>query len=149
PGVDNAERERLLVEVLLDTRHTEEAVARARAEAGRAGIDPEQVAALSETLFQRGAPDAAAELMRQALARPEVAGERRYRLLQRRADIESGLVRWRTLLEAVEALPLGSALRSAPAAKILKELADHRQVELAGILAREAADPRLRAALTL
>jgi Ca-activated chloride channel family protein len=149
PSADNAERERLLVELLLDTRHPEEALARAEARAARPGVEPEELAALAETLNQRGVPVVATRLVQQALGRPEVTDERRQRLLHRRADMESGLVRWRTLLEAMEALPAGSPIRSASAAIILNELNDQRQVELAGILAAEARDSWLKAALML
>ncbi len=147
--VDVSERERLLVEVLLDTRHAKEAVAGAKALAARPRAEPEQIAALAETLYSRGEPGEAKALMQQVLDSPRVVKERRQRLLHRRADMESGLVRWRTLLEAMETLSAGSPLRGSSAATILNELTDARQVELLAILSEEARDPWLKSALKL
>lgn len=149
PEGNKPERERLLVELLFDTRHPEEALTRAEAIAARPGIEPEEIAALAETLHQWGAPGPAAKFMREVLERRDIAPERRQKLLHRRADMESGLVRWRTLLEAIDALPAGSAFRGASAAIILNEVVDGRQVELAGILADEAKDASLKTSLTL
>jgi len=145
----NVERERLLVELLLDTRHAPAAVARAEEFAARPGVEPEQLVSLAETLHARGEPGAAKTLMKQALSFPEVIAERRQRLLHRRAEMESGLVRWRTLLEAMASLPAGSPLRGSSSAMILNDLNDPHQVELAGILAGEVQEQWLKAALLL
>jgi hypothetical protein len=147
PAGDDAERARRLVELLLETRHVGEAVALAEARAARPAAQPEELAALAEALHQWGAVSESSQFMRQALAHPDVTGERRQKLLHRRARLETGPVRWRTLLEAIEAVPADSPLRSASVAAILADLTDPAQGDEAGRLGEEVKDRRAQAAL--
>ncbi|HEY2251091.1 MAG TPA: hypothetical protein VGH74_08525, partial [Planctomycetaceae bacterium] len=95
---ENFERTRWLVELLLQTGHAEEAMTVAEEDGERQEITPEEVATLAETLHKGGAKASAAKMMRELLSRPELTGERRHRLLIRRAGLEEGMVRWRTII---------------------------------------------------
>ncbi|MGE5192943.1 MAG: hypothetical protein ACM3U2_10605, partial [Deltaproteobacteria bacterium] len=149
PARDDPERIRRLVELLLETRHVGEAEALAEARAARPQAQPEEVAGLAEALHQWGEVSEAAKFMRQALAHKDVTGERRQKLLHRRANLETGTVRWRTLLEAIDAVPAESPLRAASLEAILADLTDPAQGDQAGRLGDEAKDRRAQAAFRL
>jgi hypothetical protein len=149
PAGDDPERARQLVELLLETRHVAEGVALAAARAARPDVKPEDLLGLAEALHQWGALSEAAKFLRQALAGREVAGERRYRLLQRRANLETGPVRWRTLMEAIETLPPRSPLRAASTEAILADLTDAALGDQAGKMGDEAKDRTMQAAFRL
>jgi hypothetical protein len=149
PAHDDFERARLLVELLLKTGHPEEGIALAEERGKLPGTTPEEMAILAETLHKGTALAPAAKMMREALARTESTGERRHRLLMRRADLEKGLTRWRTIVEAINALPDESSLRTAAADLILAELTKPDQVEQAGLLANAVNDKLVQAELLL
>jgi hypothetical protein len=149
PAGDDPERARQLVELLLETRHVGEAVALAEARAARTDVKPEDLVGLAEALHQWGALSESAKFLRQALAHRDVTGERRYRLLQRRANLETGPVRWRTLLESVEALPAKSPLRATSTEAILADLTDATQGDQAAKMGDEAKDRTVQAAFRL
>ena len=146
---DDPARERLLIQLLLETKLTSQALAVAEARAVRPDAKPEDLAALAEILHQWGSVSEAAKLMRQALASKGVTGERRYRLLVRRANLESGPTRWQTLLEAIEAVPRDAALRSTSIEAILADLTDPAHGDAAGRLGDEAKDKTAQTALRL
>lgn len=146
---DDAERERFLVEMLLESKRVDEAVARAQARAARAGVPPEELAALAETLHKRGTTGAAETLMRQALRNVSANEERRARLLVRRSGLETGLARWRTILESIDQLSADSPQRAGSVDLLLGELIDPAQADAAGKLAGEAKDKKTQTALRL
>jgi hypothetical protein len=146
---ENFERTRWLVELLLQTGHAEEAMTVAEEDGERQEITPEEVATLAETLHKGGAKASAAKMMRELLSRPELTGERRHRLLIRRAGLEQGMVRWRTIIEAIDVLPPGSAQRQASVDLILAELKNPDQIEQAGLLAESTKDKQAQADLLL
>ena len=149
PVQDDFERARLLVELLLKTGHIDEGVALAEDRGKQPGASPEQMVALAETLHKGAALAPAARMMREALARAESTGERRHRLLIRRADLEKGMIRWRTIIEAIDCLPAESSLRTPSADLILAELTNPDQVEQAGLLAHASNDKHVQAELLL
>jgi hypothetical protein len=149
PVEDDFERARLLVELLLKTGHPAEGIALAEERGKLPRVTPEEMAIIAETLHRGAAVAPAANIMRQALARPEATAERRQRLLMRRADLEKGDTRWRTMVEALELLPAESPLRAASADLILAELTSPDLVEQAGLLAQLTKDPRLQTKLLL
>jgi hypothetical protein len=143
PDGDNPRRERDLVELLLDLKHHDEALSIAAARAARSDVTSQQLAALAETLYKGRASEVAAKFMRQALEISGGSRKERYGLLLRRADMESGIVRWRTILEAARGLPADSPLRDSAARLLLGELTDASQVEFVEALAAEADDRKL------
>lgn len=146
---DDAERERRLVRQLLQAGRTEEAVSLAKSRAEREGVAPEQVMALAEDLHRAQVSTEASELIQQALAHRDVTGERRLDFLLRRAGLESGITRWRTLLEAIAAVPAESHRRSAIVESLLAEFTSDDTADHAGLVAREARDDAVRTALWL
>ena len=142
-------RELLLIELLLETSHASEASALAETIAARPGIISEDVVTLAETLYKGRARDEGAKLMQQALAQSDISGERRGIMLRRGADLETGLIRWRTLVEAIETVPPDSIQRGAFMNVLLGELNDLKQFDQLQSLAREARDRGLKAALFL
>jgi hypothetical protein len=134
---------------LLETRRSGEAVALAQARAARKNTRPEVIASLAEALHQWGAVSEASKLIREALADKDLTGKRRQKLLHRRANLETGLARWRTLLEAVESLPLDSNERVGLIHTILGDLTDAAQSEQAGELGNETKDKTAQAAFRL
>jgi len=143
PEGDNPRRERDLLELLLDLGRRDEALSLAAARAARRDVTSQQLAALAETLYKGRLPEAAEKFMRQALEISRGSRKERYGLLLRRADMESGIVRWRTILEAARELPADSQLRDSAARLLLGELTDASQVELVEALAAEADDRKL------
>jgi len=83
------------------------------------------------------------------LSRQDIAGARRCHLLLRRAELEVAPVRWRTLLEAIDVVPVNSPLRSAAIGRLVSDMTDPAHVELAGEIADEAQDPSAQAAVRL
>ena len=146
---EDFERARLLVELLLKSGHLAEGVAFAEERGKLPGVTPEEMAILAETLHKGAAVAPAANMMRQALARPEATAERRQRLLMRRVDLEKGETRWRTIIEASELLPAESPLRAASADLILAELTSPDLVEQVGLLAQLTKDSPLQTRLLL
>jgi tetratricopeptide (TPR) repeat protein len=149
PAGDDPERELQLVQLLLETRRSGEAVALAQARAARKNTRPEVIASLAEALHQWGAVSEASKLIREALADKDLTGKRRQKLLHRRANLETGLARWRTLLEAVESLPSDSNERVGLIHTILGDLTDAAQSEQAGELGNETKDKTAQAAFRL
>lgn len=149
PESDNFERERKLVEFLLEASRTDESLKLARTCAARADVPPERLAALAETFHKGNVSKAAQELMQQALASPSAVRERRQQLLLRRANIESGMVRLRMLLEAIRAAPVDSQLRVTATDLLLSELMDPMRADDAGALALEAGEAKLETTLRL
>src|SRR6185437_15694319 len=146
PAGDDPGRELRLVQLLLEARRTGEAVAIAQARAARKDARSEEIASLAEALHRWGAVSEAVKLMREALSPNDMQGERRQKLLQRRANLETGLTRWRTLLEAVECAPRDSIERATSIQAVLGELTDPAQSEQAGELGEEAKDKTVQAA---
>jgi hypothetical protein len=149
PAGDDPERELRLVQLLLETRRAGEAVALAHARAARKDARPEEIASLAEALHQWGSVSEASKLIREALSGKDLTGKRRQKLLERRANLETGITRWRTLLEAVECVPSNSIERATSIQAILGDLTDAAQSEQAGQLGNEARDKTAQAAFRL
>jgi hypothetical protein len=146
---DEPERARLLVELLLKANRTDEGIALAGERAARRETGLAEFASLIETLHKGGAKAAAARLIAEALSDKRSIGEMRCWLLLRRADLEPGIERRRTMLAAVEALPAGSPNWIVTARSLLGEFGDAASAEQAAVLAAETNDERLGLALKL
>ncbi len=77
-------------------------------------------------------------LIRQALAHKNAVGERRQRLLLRRADLESGPSRRKTLLDALNVSASGSTEQAAAMKALLADFIDPALADEAGRLGAEA-----------
>ncbi len=149
PAGDDPARATLLVQLLLETGLNAQAVAAANTRALRPDIQPEELVSLAETLHQWGSVTEASGLMRQALASRQISGERRYRLLKRRAALESGPVRWQTLLEAIDSVPGSATHRSESVEAILGDLTDPAQGDAAARLGDDSKNKAVQAALQI
>ncbi|MBI3864155.1 MAG: hypothetical protein HY290_19910, partial [Planctomycetia bacterium] len=149
PSQAKGERVLRLVELLLETRRVNEAVAAAESRAAQHAVSPDELAALAEALHKGGAPATATKLMRAALADPQSTGEGRHRLLLKRASLEKDQVRWRTIVEAINELPESSPLRTSSIDLLLGELTEKSQADAVGQLVEIARHPRLRTMLML
>ncbi|MFN0054488.1 MAG: VIT domain-containing protein [Planctomycetales bacterium] len=144
-------REQLLVRLLAENNALPEAIQRALAWGQDGGAEPEEYLTIAEILHQHRAPQAGTLIERAVAAadRKKVAGDRRYALLRREAELKTGLTRWRTLLAAHRAATEGSPLRKRVEDLLLSELTEPIHVESTAILADETAEPRLQARLRL
>jgi hypothetical protein len=146
---DTPERVRLQVQLLLDSGQSQAAVKLARQRLTRDDISAEELPALVE-LFSKGSPpDEARNFIVAALAHKQAVGMPRRQLLLDRAEFETGLPRWRTLVEAASLLPEDSNLRQSSVGQVTGEMAKSEESDLAGTLAQETKDPQIAAALWL
>ena len=104
---------------------------------------------MAELLAKYGQRPAADELFVRALAAKDLAPQRRFALMSRRAVIHEGQERWRMLMDAAELVPIDSPGREQCLEMILADLNQPGQAEVAGQLAARTHDPRLRAGLML
>jgi hypothetical protein len=148
-GERQFERHYAVVELLLRLEKTGEAVKTARRWAAAVDATPEPLAAVAELLAKYGAQPPADELFVRALAAKELAPQRRFGLMCRRAAIQQGLRRWQLLLDAAEAVPAASPGRRQCLEMIVAELVDPSQAEVAAQLAGRTHDPDLKAGLML
>ena len=104
---------------------------------------------MAELLARHGRQAVAEELFVAALEANDLAPERRFGLLCRRAAVAKGRQRWELLLEAARIVPAGSPGRRQCLDAIDTELTDRSQAEVAAQLAAGAEDPELKAAILL
>ncbi|MBI3864156.1 MAG: hypothetical protein HY290_19915 [Planctomycetia bacterium] len=149
PAGDSPARARMHVQLLVEAGQLPAAVERARSRLTRDDVAAEDFPALADLLAGAGAQKEARGLITAALAHKGAVGLVRQRLLTRRADFETGLARWRTLVEAASLLPAGSELRPAAITQIVRELAQADEAHLAGNLAEQAKDPQTAVILWL
>jgi hypothetical protein len=119
---------------------------------------PQTTANLSALLARYGRNEMAHQLLTQALIDKSLKPELRLALLRQQADTRVGLARWRLLLQAVEQVSKnvrgGSRedevlMAAEPIQRLLAELVDPGQQEIAGQLAEEAGPGVVRARLHL
>ncbi len=125
-----------------------------RAEAARAlqtwsetpGRSSGQIVAMADLAAQRGLREAAVRLYEKALAEKAMPAGSRRELLRRKADAESGLARWRSLLAAAMLLPEQDPRRAEEVRVMLDELQEPGDAAAAEALAAEA-PPAIRGAI--
>lgn len=149
PASDTPDRTRRLVQMLLAANQPAAAVELARTRSNREDIAAEQIPALADILARGGEKQPAHQLIVAALSRPQATGITREELLMGRAEFEVALIRWRTLIEAASLLPEKSNQRLPIVARVVREMAQAEEFDLAGQLAHETKDQEIAAGLWL
>jgi hypothetical protein len=148
-GDPQFERRRVIVELLFRLERADEAVNTAQRWAVTANAAPEPLAAMAELLVKFGRHSPADALFARAVAAKELTPQQRFDLLCRRAAICDGKRRWQFLLEAAETVPANSAGRNQCLDRIVAELVEPSQAEIAAELAAQTREPDLKAELLL
>jgi hypothetical protein len=144
------ERQRVVVDLLLQLKRSAEAAETVRHWAAAARPAPEQLAEMAECLAARGCREPADELFAAALAGNQgLAPQQRFRLTCRQAAIHQGLRRWQLWLAAAAAAPADSPGRRQCIEWITAELTEPSQAEVAAQLALRAPDAAMKAQLML
>jgi hypothetical protein len=147
PSEGDPERRRLLVELLLESNRLDEAVALVDQRVAGPHVGLDEFDALIKTLHKGGARAAATRLIEDALARRQLTAESRHWLLLRRADVESGMERCRTILAVLNETEGDSPQWIEVARRLFVEFRNPAQAEMAAALSAQAHDDRLRLAL--
>jgi hypothetical protein len=138
---------RFHVEILLGLSRREQAAKEAQSLGARAETPPAEAAELAILLAKHGVADPADRLFEKALSDKELTPSARYELLVRRAAVQSGLARWRSLLAAATLAPDVSPEGSTEFDTLVGELISAEDARAAVALANETKDARLRSRL--
>jgi len=139
--------DRLRIEILLRLGRHDRAGQEAWSRGTRPETPPTEAAELALLLARHGVRETADRLFDAALGAKDLPPSTRGDLLRRRAEVQSGLARWRSLLEAATLVRRTSPERTGEFAQVLSELTAPADAPAAATLAQETKDARLRAGL--
>jgi tetratricopeptide (TPR) repeat protein len=142
-------RDRLRIEILLRLGQRERAAKEAWSRGTRPDTPPTERAELAMLLARYEVSDTAERLFEAALGVKDLLPATRRGLLHRRAEVQSGLARWRSLLEAATLASPSHPDRTTESSQVLNELTAPADAQAAAVLAREVKDVVLRAGLLL
>jgi hypothetical protein len=147
--LESLRRDRLRIEILLRLGERERAGQEAWSRGTRPETPPTETAELALLLARHGVRETADRLFDVALSANHVPPSTRCALLGRRAEVQGGLARWRSLLQAAMLGQRSSPERTPEFAQVLSELSAPSDAQAAAALARETGDARLRGHLLL
>jgi tetratricopeptide (TPR) repeat protein len=141
--------ERLRIEILLRLGQRDKAAREAQSVVSRPETPPAETAELAILLARHGMNQVADSFFKKALADKDLAGPARGVLLLRRAEVQTGLARWRSLLAAAQIVPSTTPEWSRHFEQLLGELSAPADAQAAAILAAETKDTQLRSRLLM
>jgi hypothetical protein len=149
PRGETFDRIRLQIQLLLDAKQLPAALQLAQRTMNRDDIPVGGLPNLVDLFSRSGTRESVNSLIAAALARKSTVESDREQLLTRRAETETGLARWRTLVEAASLLPVDSPARHKTVGKVFQEIAKTEDPSPASALAEETKDRQIGTALLL
>jgi len=137
-------RERLELDILLRLGRREQVSQKALGMCSRPATLPSDMADVAAFLAKHELWEPADRLFEKALASKDLSASSRQELLLRRAAVQRGLVRWRSLLAAATASPGIPSDRGTEVDQVLGELTEPGDAQAAAVLAAETKDVRIR-----
>jgi hypothetical protein len=146
---DALRQERLRIEILLRLGQRDKAGREAQSVVSRPETPPAETAELAILLARHGMNQVADSFFKKALTDKDLAGPARGALLLRRAEVQTGLARWRSLLAAAQLAPRTTPEWSRHFEQLLGELSAPADAQAAAILAAETKAAGLRSRLLM